>query len=249
MNTMSTAIVTGAGGGIGAACSTLLAGRGWDVVVADVDIARARTVAEDIAGRGGSALAVAVDMGDPDSVRELVGTAAARPRGLGALVNNAGIAIAKPLVDHTVEEWDLQLDVNLRGAFLAIQAAVPHFVARGGGKVVNIASTAAFVSSSTPEAAYDVSKAGIRQLTVSAAVELAPLGVNVNAVAPGTIATPLTTAVLDTREKLARAGAKIPAGRLGRPEDIAGAVAFLLSQDADYVHGHTLVVDGGWLAL
>jgi NAD(P)-dependent dehydrogenase (short-subunit alcohol dehydrogenase family) len=114
---------------------------------------------------------------------------------------------------------------------------------------VNIASTAAFVSSSTPESAYDASKGGVRQLTVSASVELAPLGINVNAVAPGTIATPLTTAVLDTPEKLARAEDKIPARRLGVPRDIAGAVAFLCSDDADYVHGHTLVVDGGWLAL
>lgn len=245
----STAVVTGAGSGIGAATATLLAERGWDVVVADLALDRADQVAATIRAAGGSAVAEHVDMADPASVAALIAAADGRPAGLGALVNNAGIAIARPLVDLTVAQWDLQLAVNVRGAFLAIQAAVPRFVARGGGKVVNIASTAAFVSSSTPESAYDVSKAGVRQLTVSASVELAPLGINVNAVAPGTIATPLTTAVLDTPEKMANATGKIPARRLGEPRDIALAVAFLAGPDSDYVHGHTLVVDGGWLAL
>jgi NAD(P)-dependent dehydrogenase (short-subunit alcohol dehydrogenase family) len=249
MTSTSTAVVTGAGGGIGAACAAELADRGWHVVVADLDLAAAQRTVDTIVADGGTAEPVRVDMADPASVRALIDGAAAGPGGLGALVNNAGIAIAKPITEYTVEQWDLQLAVNLRGPFLAIQAAVPHFVARGGGKVVNIASTAAFVSSSTPESAYDVSKAGVRQLTVSASVELAPLGINVNAVAPGTIATPLTTAVLDTDDKMANAGSKIPAGRIGVPSDIAKAVAFLASSDADYVHAHTLVVDGGWLAL
>ncbi|WP_353807593.1 SDR family NAD(P)-dependent oxidoreductase [Agromyces sp. SYSU T00194] len=249
MQNHRTVIVTGAGGGIGEATATLLAARDWDVVVADLDADRAGAVANAILERGDRAVPHVVDMSDPASVAQLVDFAAARSAPLVGLVNNAGIAIAKPLVDYSVAEWDLQLSVNLRGAFLAIQAIVPHFRRTGGGRIVNIASTAAFVSSSTPEAAYDVSKAGIRQLTTSAAVELAPLGIGVNAVAPGTIATPLTTAVLDDPEKLARAGAKIPAGRLGDPRDIAGAVAFLLGEDAAYVHGHTLVVDGGWLAL
>ena len=107
-------------------------------------------------------------------------------------------------------------------------------------------STSGFASSSTPNTIYDLTKGGLRQLTISAAVELAPLGVNVNGVAPGTVATELTTAVLDTPEKLARATARIPRGTFGRPADIAAAVAFLSSDDADYIHGHVLVVDGGW---
>ena len=110
-------------------------------------------------------------------------------------------------------------------------------------------STSGFASSSTPNTIYDLTKGGLRQLTISAAVELAPLGVNVNGVAPGTVATELTTAVLDTPEKLARATARIPRGTFGRPADIAAAVAFLSSDDADYIHGHVLVVDGGWLAI
>jgi NAD(P)-dependent dehydrogenase (short-subunit alcohol dehydrogenase family) len=245
----TTALVTGAAGGIGAACAAELAAAGFRVAVADIDVDAATRVAQSIVSGGGDAIAVRVDMTDVDSVASMVAEAVAGDEVLGALVNNAGIAIAKPIVGYTPADWELQLGVNLRGSFFALQAAIPHFTAAGGGKVVNIASTAAFVSSSTPEAAYDVSKAGIRQLTVSAAVELAPLGINVNAVAPGTIATALTTAVLDTEEKMANASAKIPAGRLGTPQDIASAVAFLCSPASDYVHGHTLVVDGGWLAL
>jgi NAD(P)-dependent dehydrogenase (short-subunit alcohol dehydrogenase family) len=243
------ALVTGAAKGIGAACAEALSAEGAAVVVADIDVKGAEAVAEGLTARGRQALAMLVDMGDTDSVPAMV-DAAARWRGrLDVLVNNAGMGIAKPLLDYTSADWDLQLAVNLRGPFLALQAAARLMVARGGGRIVNIASTAAFVSSSTPEAAYDVSKAGVRQLTVSAAAELAGRGVHVNAVAPGTIATALTESVLDTAEKRDRASAKIPAGRVGRPEDIANAVVYLSSPRADYVHGHVLVVDGGWLLL
>lgn len=248
MPTGTTAIVTGGGGGIGAACARSLASRGYAVAVADIDLAAAAVVADEIAAVGGVAFPLRVDLGDPRSIGELVAGATDLGGPIGVLVNNGGVAIARPIVGYTVDEWDRQLDINLRGAFLALQAVVPQMIRLGRGKVVNLASTAAFVSSSTPEVAYDVSKAGVRQLTVSAAVELAPKGINVNAVAPGTIETPLTRAVLDTEEKRARAAEKIPAGRIGRPEDIAGAVAFLCSDEADYIHGHTLVVDGGWLA-
>ncbi len=121
-------------------------------------------------------------------------------------------------------------------------------IARGSGKIVNTVSTSGFTSSTTPEPIYDLTKGGIRQMTISTAVELAPFGVNVNGVAPGTIGTDLTYAVLDTPEKMARATTKIPRGASGKPADIAAAVAYLSSSDADYVHGHVLVVDGGWLA-
>ena len=243
-----TAIVTGAGSGIGAACASVLASRGFAVAVADLNLEAATAVAASITAAGGEAFPVHVDMVDKESILAMVATATEVGGPIVALVNNAGIAIAKPLLEYSVADWDLQLAVNLRGSFLALQAVVPQMTAAGYGKIVNIASTAAFVSSSTPELPYDVSKAGIRQLTVSGSVELAPLGINVNAVAPGTIATALTMAVLDTPEKLSNAGSKIPANRLGTPEDIAKAVAFLCSPDSDYVHAHTLVVDGGWLA-
>jgi len=163
------------------------------------------------------------------------------------LINNAGIGIARPLVDYTEADWDKQLGVNLKGMFFATQEAARIMIPKRRGKIVNFASTAAFVSSSTPETAYDISKGGVRQLTVSVAAELAPHQINVNAVAPGTIMTDLTMRVLDTEEKMARASAKIPLGRLGKPEDMVGPVLFLCSAEADYITGHVLVVDGGWL--
>jgi NAD(P)-dependent dehydrogenase (short-subunit alcohol dehydrogenase family) len=241
------ALVTGGAHGIGAACVRLLAGEGAAVVVADIDAAGAEAVVAELTGAGAAALAVKVDMAEVAGVRAMVQAAAGWRGRLDILVNNAGLAIARPLLDYTEQDWRRQLAVNLDGPFFALQAAARLMVEQRHGKIINIASTAAYVSSSTPEAAYDVTKAGIRQLTVSAAAELAGYGVNVNAVAPGTVVTGLTASVLDSGEKLERAGAKIPAGRLGRPEEIAAAVAYLASAQADYVHGHTLVVDGGWL--
>ena len=148
---------------------------------------------------------------------------------LDILVNNAGIDLPGSILEATIDEWESQVAVNLRAPFFATQVAARHMVERGSGKVVNTVSTSGFVSSSTPNPIYDLTKGGLRQLTISAAVELAPLGVNVNGVAPGTVATELTTAVLDTPEKLARASSRIPRGTFGRPADIAAAVAFLAS--------------------
>jgi NAD(P)-dependent dehydrogenase (short-subunit alcohol dehydrogenase family) len=241
------AIVTGAGRGMGRAVAIALAKEGAAVVVAELDQPAAEQVAEEIREAGGKALPVTVDISKVDDVRNLFQTALAEFGGVDILVNNAGIGIPKPLVDYTEADWDRQLGVNLKGTFFATQEAARVMIPKRRGKIVNFASTAAFVSSSTPETAYDISKGGVRQLTISVAAELAPHNINVNAVAPGTIMTELTLRVLDTDEKMARASAKIPLGRLGKPEDMVGPVLFLCSADADYVTGHVLVVDGGWL--
>lgn len=242
-----TAIVTGAGRGMGRAVALALASRGANVVVAEVDAAVGAEAVAEIESGGGSALAVTVDVGNVADVRRLFREAVARFGDVDILVNNAGIGIAKSLVDYTEADWDRQLGVNLKGMFFATQEAARLMIPKRRGKIVNFASTAAFVSSSTPETAYDISKGGVRQLTVSVAAELAPHNINVNAVAPGTIMTELTLRVLDTDEKMARASAKIPLGRLGKPEDMVGPVLFLCSRESDYVTGHVLVVDGGWL--
>jgi len=232
---------------MGRAVARGLAAEGAQVVVAEVDEAAGREAAEAITGAGGRALAVAADISQVDQVRALFKQALEEFGTVDILVNNAGIGIARPLLDYTEADWDRQLGVNLKGMFFATQEAARVMVPKRRGKIVNFASTAAFVSSSTPETAYDISKGGVRQLTISVAAELAPHHVNVNAVAPGTILTELTLRVLDTPEKMDRAAAKIPLGRLGSPEDLVGPVLFLCSDEAGYITGHTLVVDGGWL--
>jgi len=244
-----TALVTGGARGIGADIVARLVAEGAAVVVADrlIDDAEALAAAE--RAQGGDVVTHAVDLTDLAAVASMVTAAIDWHGQLDILVNNAGVAHAGSVLNATVDDWRSQLDVNLRAPFFALQAAARHMVARGSGKIVNTVSTSGFASSSTPAPIYDLTKGGLRQLTISAAVELAPLGVNVNGVAPGTIGTELTTDVLDTPEKLARATARIPRGVFGRPADIAAAVAYLASDDADYVHGHVLVVDGGWLAI
>jgi NAD(P)-dependent dehydrogenase (short-subunit alcohol dehydrogenase family) len=242
-----TAIVTGAGRGMGRAVALALAAEGANVIVAEVDEPSGRSVVAEIAKAGARCRAVAVDISRVDDVRRLFKETIDEFGDLDILINNAGIGIAKPLVDYTEADWDRQLGVNLKGMFFATQEAARVMIPKRRGKIVNFASTAAFVSSSTPETAYDISKGGVRQLTISVAAELAPYQINVNAVAPGTIMTDLTMRVLNTEEKMARASAKIPLGRLGTPQDMVGPVLFLCSKEADYVTGHVLVVDGGWL--
>jgi len=232
---------------MGRAVAMGLSAEGAQVVVAEVDESAGRQAAEAISDAGGQALSVTADISQMDDVHALFQRTINQFGTVDILVNNAGIGIAKPLLDYTEADWDRQLGVNLKGMFFATQEAARVMIPKRRGKIVNFASTAGFVSSSTPEAAYDISKGGVRQLTVSVAAELAPHHINVNAVAPGTIMTELTLRVLDTTEKMNRAAAKIPMGRLGSPEDMVGPVLFLCSEEADYITGHTLVVDGGWL--
>ena len=139
------------------------------------------------------------------------------------------------------------MGVNVKGVFFCSQAAARLMMPKRRGKIVNFASTSSFVSSSHPEVAYDTSKGAVRQMTVSMAAELAPHGINVNAVAPGTTATEMTKTSLATEEGMAWQLARIPMGRVGQPDDIASVVLFLSSAEAGYITGHTLVADGGWL--
>ncbi len=241
------AIVTGAGRGMGRAVASRFGREGARVVVAEVNSEHGEEVAGEIRSAGGDATAVQLDVSKPADVRRLFAAAVKRYGAVDIVVNNAGIAVARPLVDYTEEDWDRQMGVNVKGVFFCCQEAARVMIPRRQGKIVNFASTSAFVSSSKPEVAYDTSKGAVRQMTVSVAAELAPHSINVNAVAPGTTATEMTRSTLATEEGLAWQLARIPMGRVGQPDDIASVVLFLCSPEASYITGHTLVADGGWL--
>jgi len=220
---------------------------GARVIVAEVNREHGTEVADEIRAGGGMASAVAADVSRVEEVTRLFAEAVDAFDTVDILVNNAGIGVAKPILDYTEADWDRQMGVNVKGVFFCSQAAARLMIPRRDGKIVNFASTSAFVSSSRPEVAYDTSKGAVRQMTISMAAELAPHGINVNAVAPGTIATDMSRSSLSTEEGLAWQLARIPIGRVGKPGDIASVVLFLCSPEASYITGHTLVADGGWL--
>ena len=242
------ALVTGAGQGNGAAISLGLARHGAAVVATDLDGDAATHTAERIRAAGGTAYAHALDVADLPACRALAAHLAEEAGDVSVLVNNAGICPRHSIDDPALDDaWEAAMAVNLRGTLNVTRALLPA-LRRRRGSVVNMASIAAFVSTAT-SVSYPVSKAGVRALTQSLAQELAPDGVRVNAVAPGTFATRMTEATRSNPERSARFLARIPMGRYGEPEELVGPVAFLASGMASYVTGTVLVVDGGYLAL
>ncbi|GAA1496851.1 SDR family NAD(P)-dependent oxidoreductase [Paeniglutamicibacter kerguelensis] len=237
------ALVTAAGAGIGRAIALRLAADGAAIIVSDVnDEAGAETVAL-IEAAGGRAAYKHANVADVSEVGSLVPFALESFGRLDLAVNNAGVgAMPKPVQDVAVAEWDRVINVTLRGTFLALQSQVAHFTAQGSGSIVNIASLAGI--SATPQLTpYGAAKHGVVSLTRSVAKENAALGIRVNAVAPGAI----ETAALASLPDEAKAGyaAEIPLKRLGQPEEIANATAFLLSDQASFITGVVLPVDGG----
>jgi NAD(P)-dependent dehydrogenase (short-subunit alcohol dehydrogenase family) len=241
------ALVTGAGQGMGRAVALGLAAEGARVVVGELDPTHAAKTVEEIKSSGGEAVAVQADVSNVASVGRLFEAAVDLYGTVDILVNNAGIAVRGAFLDYTEELWDRQLGVNLKGVFFCSQAAARIMIPRRKGKIVNFASVAAFAASSRPAVAYDASKGGVRQMTISLASVLAPYKINVNAVAPGTVRTEMNRQSLATDEGMTWQLARIPLGRVAEPEDISRPVLFLCSSDADYMTGHVLVVDGGWL--
>ena len=237
-------VITGGAQGIGAACAQRFSAEGAHVVLADVDDARGSALAQSL-----GALYVHCDVGDKLDVDAMVQLTIAKHGRIDVLVNNAGIVKTAPFLDVTEDDFDAVIRVNLKGAFLVAQAAAREMVKTGGGSVVNMSSVNA-VMAIPSIASYNMSKGAINQLTRVMALALADLGVRVNAVAPGTIATELATkAVLTSEEAKARIMSRTPMKRLGTPDEIADVVAYLASDASSYLTGEIITADGGRMAL
>lgn len=242
-----TALVTGASRGIGRAIAVALAEAGANVVChssrpggADETVAAIRTL-------GHEAWAVAADLSVPANASDIAEAAKAHAGAIDVLVNNAGTIRRAPAVDATLADWDAVVRTNLDAVFVLAQAVGRSMVARGQGKIINIASLLSFQGGITVPA-YTASKHAVAGLTKALANEWGASGVQVNAIAPGYIRTDNTRALQENAERAPQILARIPAGRWGEADDLAGAAVFLASRASDYVNGHLLVVDGGWMA-
>jgi NAD(P)-dependent dehydrogenase (short-subunit alcohol dehydrogenase family) len=249
------AVITGAAQGIGAACARAFAHEGARVVVSDLNEVGGTALVRDIAAAGGTALFCPADVGSPEDAQRLVRHAVDHFGRLDVLVNNAGIVHSAEFVDLDVEDFDRVLRVNLRGAFLCGQAAArqmlaqPSLASGSRGVIVNMSSVNAVLAIAN-QVPYTVSKGGLNQLTKVMALSLAPQGIRVMGIGPGSIATEmLKTAVLTNEAARARILSRTPMGRLGEPDEIARVAVFLASDDASYLTGTTVYPDGGRLGL
>ena len=236
------ALVTGAAQGIGKAVALLLARNGADIVVSDINLEKAEETAKEVQILGRKALAIKVDVAKSDDADKMVQAILAQFGKVDILVNNAGIARDKLILRMTEEDWDVVLNINLKGTFNCTKAVVRHMSKQKSGKIVNIASVVGEMGNAG-QGNYAASKAGVIGFTKTIAREFAQRGINVNAIAPGYIETPMTDALPDkVKEDLKRL---IPMDRLGKPEDVAEAVLFLVSESANYITGQVLNVNGG----
>ncbi len=244
------ALVTGAGSGLGEAIAIALAEAGADVAMSELPekMAALDSVCERVRSLGKKAVPLALHLPDLNSINEAVEGAVEAMGTIDILVNNAGVNIPQAALQVTEADWDCVLDVNLKGAFFMAQRAARAMVASGGGRIINIASQNGVVGY-YKRAAYCASKAGLVNLTRVLALEWAEYKINVNAVGPTFVLTPLTQSTFDDPAMRADLEARIPLGRVAQPEDVVGAVVFLASAAAAMITGHTLLVDGGWTAL
>lgn len=239
------AVVTGANTGIGQGIALALAAAGADIAVVG------RSPADETLGQitaiGRRGHFIAADLGSTAPIPAVISGTLATLGRLDILVNNAGIIRRGDAVDFTEADWDAVIDTNLKTAFFLCQAAGRHMLSNGGGKIINIASMLSF-QGGVRVASYTAAKSGLAGLTKLLANEWASRGINVNAIAPGYIATSNTAALQADPDRSRQILERIPAARWGVPADLGGAAVFLASSAADYVHGHVLAVDGGWLA-
>jgi NAD(P)-dependent dehydrogenase (short-subunit alcohol dehydrogenase family) len=245
-----TAIVTGARRGIGRASASALAlaREGANVIVSDVNQEDCQNVVKEIEALGRKGMAIKCDVSSKAEVEDMVGKTVGKFGRVDILVNNAGIITFKPFLELTEEDWDSTLNVNLKGQFLCGQVVAKEMIKNKWGRIINIASISSGGSGiAFPLIAhYTASKGGIIALTEALALELTPQGINVNAVCPGAIDTDMVKGIKESGQ-VEQVLLRIPKGRLGQPEDIANLVAFLASEDSDYISGAAIVIDGGWL--
>ena len=236
------ALITGGAQGIGKVTSLLLASKGADVAVSDINIGGALETVKEIEGLGRRGCAFEGDVSNPGDAERIVAKTVEQLGGIDILVNNAGITRDKLLLRMTEEDWDAVLDVNLKGTFNCTKAAIKHMIKCKSGRIVNIASVVGEMGNAG-QANYAASKAGIIGLTKAIAREYAQRGINVNAIAPGYVETPMTEALPEKVKEDLRG--QIPMARLGTPSDVANAVFFLVSDASSYITGQVLNVNGG----
>jgi NAD(P)-dependent dehydrogenase (short-subunit alcohol dehydrogenase family) len=242
-------VVTGAGSGIGKATALAFGREGAKMMAADIDLAAAQATAEQIKSADGQAEALQVDVSVAADVERMVTTAVERLGRLDVLVNNAGVFFQLPVVLAPEEQWDWLMSINLKGVFLGCKYAVPQMIRQGKGAIVNTASIAG-LRGFGGYGTYGAAKGGVVQLTKALAVEVARVGIRVNCVCPGIIETAMldrgvAEMGLDRTAFVQLAGAAHPMGRIGRPEEVAAAILFLASDDASFITGIALSVDGG----
>ena len=240
-NKHKTALITGAGQGIGRGIAVRLARDGYNIAIADINLNNLAEAAQEISALGVRVLKIEADVSSAHDVQHMIQATVDEFESLDVLVNNAGIYPFTPFMDITEEQWDKVIAVNLKSVFLCSQAAAR--IMPDGSRIIMTSSVASMLGFSGL-VHYCASKGGINGLVRALALELAPRQITVNAVAPGSIITPGTSNIDEGSQKATMA--KIPLGRLGKPQDIAAAVAFLASEGAGYITGQVLVVDGGW---
>ncbi|MGA3037733.1 MAG: SDR family oxidoreductase [Vulcanimicrobiaceae bacterium] len=242
------ALVTGAANGIGRAIAQALAGEGARVYLADLDAAGAAAAAKGMRASGAAAEGLGLDVGDASSVQEVFGRIRSREKRLDILINSAGILRTSTLRDSTAADWELLSRINVGGVYLCSKAALDSMSEQRYGKIVNLSSISAFKGGgSVGNALYGASKAAVAALTKGFAREYAPLGININAVAPAVTQTPMTHDSFSSAELRAHVERSIPAGRIAEASEIASLTLFLVSDLAAYINGSIVVIDGGLL--
>ena len=242
-------IVTGAAQGIGFACARRFANDGAHVVLADIQADKGEAAAHSLRSAGAKAMFVACDVGDRGQVEALIEATVEAYGGLDVMISNAAILHPADILELEEEDFDRVVRVNLKGFFLTGQAAARQMVAQGrGGAIINMSSIQAYITNANL-LSYAVCKGGVKQLTVAMALALAPKGIRVNAIGPGSIATEMVMQLIASDEARRTVMSRTPMGRLGEPEEIAAVAAFLASDEASYITGETVNADGGRLGL